>query len=270
MRCLRLSVLAALLVGLVGACSGPPQLSGNSMAGRPAVDGSIEEWGGRLTPVDGSSVSVGAHPTDSLLYVALLVQDRALVRSLAVNGLVVWVDPSGGQRRVYGVQYPLGLRRQRAGQTQSAAVPKQPATSGQAAVGLDDVSLAELEVVRGDTARRRIPARFSSGLRGKAVLDPSSLIYEVAIPVGAAGDTARTHGLRTALSGSVGLGLEIPKPDEDEETTNQGENLGSVTGRRGRRRRRRRRRRRQRRQQQSSPQFETLNLWMTVPAEAQP
>lgn len=240
------------------------------MDGRPSVDGSIEEWGERLTPVDDASVSVAAHPTDSLLYVALLVQDRALVRSLAVNGLVVWVDPSGGQRRAYGVQYPLGLRRQRAGQ--QAAAPEQGPASEQSAVGLDDVSLAELEVVRGDTARRRIPARFSSGLRGKAVLDPSSLIYEVAIPIGASSDGSRAHGLRTALSGPVGLGLEIPEPEEEEEetTANQGGNIGSVTGRRGRRRRRRQRRRRQQRQQQSGPQFATLDLWMTVPAGAQP
>jgi hypothetical protein len=233
------------------------------MDGRPAVDGSIEEWGGRLTPVDGSSVSAAAYPTDSLLYVALLVQDRALVRSLAVNGLVLWVDPAGGQRRAYGVQYPLGLRRQRAGQPQAPA----PEEGG---AGLDDVSLAELEVVRGDTARRRIPARFSSGLRGKAVLDPSSLIYEVAIPVGASSGRDRTHGLRASLSGPVGLGVEITEPeDDDEATVNQGESIGSVTGRRGRRGRRRRRRQRQR-QQSSGPQFATLDLWMTVPAGAQP
>ena len=231
----------------------------------PAVDGSIEEWG-ELTPVDGPSVSVAAHPTDSLLYVALLVQDRALVRSLAVNGLVVWVDPSGGQRRAYGIQYPLGLRRQRAGQVQAQSPER-------SAVGLDDVALTELEVVRGDTARQRIPARFSSGLRGKAVLDPSSLIYEVAIPVGASPDGARaTHGLRASLDGPVGLGLEIPEPEEDDDETNvnQGGNIGSVTGRRGRRRRRRQRRRRQRQRQQSGPQFATLDLWMTVPARAQP
>jgi hypothetical protein len=143
--------------------------------------------------------------------------------------------------------------------------------SEQGPAGLDDVSLTELEVVRGDTARQRIPARFSSGLRGKAVLDPASLIYEVAIPVGASPTGARAHGLRTALSDPVGLGLEIPEPEEEEETTaNQGGNIGSVTGRRGRRRRRRQRRRRQQRQQQSGPQFATLDLWMTVPAGAQP
>jgi hypothetical protein len=127
--------------------------------------------------------------------------------------------------------------------------------------------------VRGDTARQRIPARFSSGLRGKAVLDPSSLIYEVAIPVGASPDGARaTHGLRASLDGPVGLGLEIPEPEEDDDETNvnQGGNIGSVTGRRGRRRRRRQRRRRQRQRQQSGPQFATLDLWMTVPARAQP
>lgn len=265
LRSLRSCLVAALLVGLFGACSGPTPLSESSMRGAPAVDGSIEEWG-ELTPVDGPSVSVAAHPTDSLLYVALLVQDRALIRSLAVNGLVVWVDPSGGQRRAYGIQYPLGLRRQRAGQAQAGAPEQGP-------VGLDAVSLTELEVVRGDTARRRIPARFSSGLRGEAVLDPSSLIYEVAIPVGVSPDGAArtTHGLRASLSGPVGLGLEVAEPEGDDETNaNQGENIGSVTGRRGRRRRRRQRRRRQRQRQQSGPQFATLDLWMTVPAGPRP
>ena len=259
LRCLRSCLVAAFLVVGLGACGGPSQLSDGSMTGRPAVDGSVEEWGGRLTPIDGPSVSAAALPTDSLLYVALLVQDRALVRSLAVNGLVLWVDPSGGQRRAYGVQYPLGLRRQRAGQRASGGAQQE-------GVGLSDVSLSELEVVRGDSARQRIPARFSSGLRGKATLDPSALIYEVAIPVGD-GASSRRHGLRTTLSGTVGLGLEIPEREEEDETrVGGGQNIGSVTGRRGRRRRRQRQRRR--RQRASGPQFETLDLWMTVPAEA--
>jgi len=233
------------------------------MAERPAVDGAIGDWGGRLTSVQDQSVSVGALPTDSLLYVAVVIRDQALLRSLAANGLVLWVDPSGGQQRAYGVQYPLGLRRQQAGQAPSGGAQNE-------AVGIDDVSFDELEVVRGDSLRERIPADFALGLRATGTLDPGSLIYEVAIPVSS---SPSEHRLRGLLGETVGLGLHIPEPEDDDESgVEGGQNIGSVTGagrrgRRGRRGGRRRGQQRQRQQQSTGPEFETLDLWMTVPNE---
>lgn len=256
---LRPCALLLVLIVLMGGCSGPTQLPRQPMEAPPSIDGSIGEWDDRFTQVEDRSVSVAALPTDSLLYVALLVQDRGLVQSVAMNGLIVWVDPSGGQRRSYGVQYPLGIRRQRAGQTQ-------PGGSSPSAASFDQVSLTELEVVRGDTSRLRIPARFSSGLRGKATLDPASLIYELAIPVGSStgsDTTAERNGLHTSLSSSVGLGLEIPQPEEDVNFSSGGQGMGSVTGR-GRRGRRGHARQRRQRQQSNSPQLPSLDLWMTV------
>ncbi len=244
---------------LVGACSGPATIPSQSMTEAPSVDGSLEEWDGQLSQVGEEPVSVATVPTDSVLYVAVLVQDRALVQSISRDGLVLWVDPSGGQRRAYGVQYPLGLRRQQAGQG---------GTEGEmsAAEGLDAVSLSELEVVRGDTSRHRIPAQFSSGLRGRATLDPSALVYELAIPVdpdAAAASSARQHGLRSSLTGPVGLGLQIPEPDEESEIQDQGQGTPSVTGAGGRRRRGGRRQAPPPRQSSSSER-PSLDLWMRV------
>jgi len=224
----------------------------------PTVDGSVGEWDGQLTQVGDEPVSVASLPTDSLLYVAVLVQDRALVRSIAANGLVLWVDPSGTQRRTYGVQYPIGLRRQQAGQTADpeAATPE----------GLDAVSLSELEVVRGDTSRHRIPARFSSGLRGQATLDPSALVYELAIPVASSSSSAaasRQHGLRASLNGPVGIGVQIPEPDDESQILDQGPDRTSVVGA-GRRRRGGGRRRAPPPQQSGAPEMPSLDLWINV------
>lgn len=215
----------------------------------PTVDGSLSEWGGRLARVDGEAVSMAALPTDSLLYVAVLVRDRARVQAIAQRGLVVWVDPAGGTQRAYGVQYPLGLQRQQAGRTA-------PATAT-----LDAVTLRELEVVRGDTLRRRIPAQYSSGLRGQAVLDPSSLICELAIPVRPSDD----NGLPTALGPTVGLGLNTPEPDDEPSAQAAAPDL-SATDPGGRTSPQRQRDARRRQQSAPSPRARqpTLDLWVTV------
>jgi len=244
----------------------------------PTVDGALDEWGGSLAYVNDESVRMSAQPTDSLLYVAVAIQDRALIRSVATNGLIVWVDPMGGKQHTYGIQYPLGLQRQRSGQNAPETAAPDPNDASQPAQGLDQVSLAELEIIRDDSTRNRIPAQFSSGLRAEAVLGPGSLIYELAIPLANTPGRAEQHRLRTALRSPVGLGLEVRK-DDDQRTllAPQDQGIPSVTGggrkgRRGRRGRRGRGRQRQQGQQQSASQSEelpTLEVWTRVVSEGE-
>lgn len=233
-RCLVLGGLTLVLL-LGGACSGPATMSRQSLTGPPSIDGTLDDWEGGLTYVNDPPVSVGAFPTDSLLYVALSIQDREIIRSIAANGLIVWVDPTNEQQRAYGVHYPIGLRRQRMGQR----VQEEDAPSSRTLSILDQVSLSELEIVRGDSIRRRIPARFSSGLRAEADLSPGSLIYEAAIPVGEddslASDDSQRHGLTASLAETVSLGLETPEPDEEIDLPARREGMPSVTGRPNRR-----------------------------------
>ncbi|MFB6098722.1 MAG: hypothetical protein ABEK84_06365, partial [Salinibacter sp.] len=67
------TVLAGSL--FVGACSSPPTLRTHSLPRAPTVDGTLSEWGGSLTRIGDSPVSMSVAPTDSLLYVALLIPD---------------------------------------------------------------------------------------------------------------------------------------------------------------------------------------------------
>jgi hypothetical protein len=241
-----------LLAGVLVGCGGPTTLTEAPLAEPPAVDGTLAEWDDRLTPVGNDPVSMAALPTDSLLYVSVIIRDQALVRTVVQNGLVVWVDPDGQQRRRYGVQYPLGLRRQQAGRRRAG---------GGSRMSLDDVSLRELEVVQGDTLRQRIPARYSSGLRAVAALNPSSVLCELAIPVHGSG---ASHALPAALGPSVSLGVFTPTPDDDSEAQLAPDpDIGGATPRTRTNPRERRQRNRQRRQalQQQLP---SLDLWTTL------
>ena len=99
MRFSLFSLVLTAFVGLllVGACSSPPTLRTQSLSQAPSVDGTLSEWDGGLTRVGDRSVSMSAAPTDSLLYLAVVISDQSLVRSVAEKGLVVWVDPTGKQ-----------------------------------------------------------------------------------------------------------------------------------------------------------------------------
>lgn len=263
----RTRVFGALLfavASLVGACGGPATLQPGAITEAPTIDGTLDEWETGLTYVSDQPVSMGVRPTDSLLYVAVSIQDQALVRSVVERGLIVWIDPSAEQGRTYGIRYPLGLRQQRADQGGSA---EEAQSSFPSAEG--DVSFSELEILEGN-ARRRLPAQFDTGLRGNVTFTEGSFIYELALPVGVSDDTSEgeeRHGLRASLEAPFDVGLETPDSDGEREFFSDEPGIPSVTdgtGRRGQRRRGRRQR------QPPAPEQETglptLDLWVSVPS----
>jgi len=262
----RLVFLGAGALFLLSACSGPPTLQSHSLSQAPTIDGTISEWGGALTRVGDQSVSLSAAPTDSLLYLAIVIPDRSLIRSVAENGLIVWVDPTGEQRHTYGVRYPLGRRAQR---TQRAT--DESGTGPSRASALESLFPSDLAIIRNDTIRHRMPAGFSSALKVQATQNTGSLIYELAIPVSpssrGATEDARQHGLHTRLGRSLSVGLVTPDPDDDSDLVSSSRGIPSVTGRGGRRRTRRGRRGRQQNQSRSpvqGPERSRLDLWTRV------
>lgn len=258
------SRLVALLVPLVllvaSACSSPSTLTRHTLSQPPTIDGTVDEWAGSLAYVNDEPVSLSVAPTDSMVYVAVAVQDRNLIRSIVVNGLMVWLDPTAQEQRSYGIHYPMGLRTQ---QRDDRAAPTGSPQEDPPSMG--DLSLSELDVVR-HTAHRRVPARHTSGLRAQATLSEGSLIYELAVPVQHASSApSASYGLRRAISGPLGIGLSTPEPDDD--TVDQpppSTGIPSVTG--GQRRGRSPRRGRQppRPSLPEKSKMPTLDVWTNV------
>lgn len=251
-------VLAALFFSLL-ACSGPTTVQTRSLSEAPSIDASLSDWDGALTPVKDRSVSISALPTDSLLYVALLIQDRDLIRSVAEKGLIVWVDPAGKQRHTYGIRYPYGRRAQRPQEGSPDA-----STSSVQSSALGEVLSSDVGILRNDTLRSRRPPHFSSGLRLEASLDSGSLIYELALPVDRSSEGGQL-GLREPLGTAVGIGLQTPEAGDEPGLSDPSGSVPSVTGpgRRGRSPRGRRGRR-----QRPVPEVQdsrtTLDLWTRV------
>jgi len=252
----------ALLLGLLGAgaCSSPPALQKTTLTQPPSVDGALNEWGGGLSTVE-DGVSMSAAPTDSLLYVAAVVSDPALIRAVARHGLILWVDPTAARASTYGVQYPIGLSAQRPARSRRDA-PAAPGTRSPGSL-LDPLLPSDLAVIRNDTIRHRRPSRLVSALKARITLDTGVLVYEVGIPLqrGPQDAEAATYSLRTPLNGPLALGLQTPNATGIDLQGTAGTGIPSVTGS-GRRTSSQRRQR----QRASARRMASLDLWVTVPA----
>src|SRR3954464_3640800 len=74
------------------------------------IDGDNGEWPGPLVAVEENHPLLTAVMNDGqYLYLVLSTNDPAVRREIFRQGLIVWFDPSGGDKKHFGVKYPVGI-----------------------------------------------------------------------------------------------------------------------------------------------------------------
>ncbi len=74
------------------------------------IDGDIGEWPGPFVPIDEQHpVAVAVVNDGEYLYLALTASDAAIRRQIMGQGLIVWFDPEGKDKKHYGIKFPVGI-----------------------------------------------------------------------------------------------------------------------------------------------------------------
>jgi hypothetical protein len=74
------------------------------------IDGDNGEWPGPLVAVEENHPLLASAMNDGqYLYVVLSTNDATVRREIFRQGLIVWFDPSGGDKKHFGVKYPVGI-----------------------------------------------------------------------------------------------------------------------------------------------------------------
>ncbi len=73
-----------------------------------AIDGVNTEWPVLSTIDKNVRFSIGVRNDDLTLYVVLVTSDRATAVQTLTEGLVVWLDATGGSNKRFGFRYPFG------------------------------------------------------------------------------------------------------------------------------------------------------------------
>ena len=106
----------------------------------PTVDGKLTEWSAPLVTLGSTPLSLGVQNDGQFVYVALASSDQATRMMLGAAGFTVWLDPSGKNRKSFGITVPptiaggRGMRGRGPGGApppDQSGAPAQPGQEGQ-------------------------------------------------------------------------------------------------------------------------------------------
>jgi hypothetical protein len=182
------------------------------------IDGMSSDWHNNLIYIEKAGVLVGFLNDETYLYACLLV-DHPFLRALIMRqGLTVWFDPTGGNKKAFGIRFPIGRQRNFDKEKRG----EEPESFGPDRYGREDEpdeeemqefikkTLTELEILGpGKNGVKRMPLSEAKGIEIKLVPSSGLLVYELKIPLVQSEQHPYAVG---ALPGKIiGLGLESPR-----------------------------------------------------------
>jgi hypothetical protein len=205
------------------------------------VDGDNGDWAGPLAPIDEKLPLNAAVENDGQsLYLVLTTSDQSTRREIMRQGLIVWFDPSGGEKKHFGIKFPVGFGSEngaRGGRGRwggsghsSGADPgdQNPAPEQRSVVEPPD----RLEVYgpAKDDAHSFV-VEAAPGIAVKVGQVEGYLVYELKVPL--VKDSERPYAIEAKPGSAIGFGLETPKVEAAEHRGGFGGMSGGMGGRGG-------------------------------------
>ncbi len=172
------------------------------------VDGVAEEWQGALSYIEDEELFVGFMNDQANLYVCLKAGDERSPARLMRQGLTVWFDPAGGNKKALGIKYPVGGPP--VGRDTSGMMPGPDEAQERRPRDLP----AELEILRSESEfpeTMTLEQAKKEGLEVKASVIGGSFMYELKIPLVISG--RRTVAIGAQPNAVVGVLFETGKLD---------------------------------------------------------
>ena len=203
-------LLAFFAVLLLTACGGGLKVNSRWLDSDITVDGKNEEWQGGMTVVEKKKVSIGFFNDADYLYVSVHSSDRNLQRQVMARGFYLWLDPSGGTRRDFGIRFPIGLIEMGGmlrGRGQRADLESMRENFKK--------SLANLELtLPGEDEPKLMRVNEARGIEVEIGDMQDGLVYEVKIPLRQ--DAAHPYAVGVESGKPVGVGFETVKFDRQQ------------------------------------------------------
>jgi len=187
------------------------------------IDGDNGEWPGPLVAVEENHPLLTAAMNDGQsLYLVLSTNDATVRRQIFRQGLIVWFDPSGGDKKHFGVKYPVGVPLEesagRGGSRRGAygsGRPSSGASSGDPAQSSpsDPEPVDRLEVYgpQKDDAHSFVTT-MAPGIAVKTGNAEGYAIYELKVPLEKTADAP--YAIEAKPGALIGFGLETPKTEQ--------------------------------------------------------
>lgn len=209
-----------------------------------AIDGDSGDWPGPLKPIEENHPLMAAAMNDGqFLYLVLSTSDSTERRQILRQGLIVWFDPSGGEKKHFGVKYPVGVPPEErpsrstggyrrgggsgggghsAGDPNSGD-PSRPASPDQ----VEPTNRLEVYGPQKDDAHSFV-TEMAPGITVKTGSADGYLVYELKVPLTKTADFP--YAIETKPGASIGIGVETPKMERPAGEGHEGGRGGGFGG----------------------------------------
>lgn len=104
--------ICSVLAMLAGCGSSLVMVSDSKNAGDIKIDGSNEDWEGRIGAIQDKKVGVGVRKDEVYRYVCFQTSDESLIRKIAFTGLIFWFNADGSEDKMFGIKFPAGRKKE--------------------------------------------------------------------------------------------------------------------------------------------------------------
>ncbi len=166
-----------------------------------AIDGSADEWAGKLIPIPETSISLGIQNDASFVYICLRASDEATRKRILASGLTFYLDGSGKDDRAFGVRYPASPQRPAARdvgdrpEDQSASRPRPMAS-------LDEIEILGKAVGDGG----RLPIARAKQIVAALGETATAVVLELKVPLAFSFETP--FAVQAVPGKTISLGLD--------------------------------------------------------------
>jgi len=168
------------------------------------IDGKADDWAGNLFVVPNERMELGFLNDRDFLYLCLLTTDNYDRAGIMTQGLIVWFDPQGGDKKTFGIKFPLGLP------PGERKIPVQANPRDPEFDNLPDVPRSEMEVIRSETEPpQKLKLADVKDVEIKVAPSAGLLVYELKIPLVRSGE--RLVAVGTEPGKTIGIGFETAK-----------------------------------------------------------
>jgi hypothetical protein len=206
-------VLAALLSALIlGGCD-TYEMDSLWLREPIQIDGDTADWEGSLYFIEDQSVSVGIKNDRDHLYLCLITHDPNRARQALGRGLILWLDPSGGENKAFGINYPMGGGRPPMPGKDREGMERDPEAEQETERPAVFESLNELKVLDPEDEGGSLTLKLDElqGMEIAVQTSPNAFAYEIKLPLNT--DDRLPFSFQTAPGRTIGIGLEIPEMD---------------------------------------------------------
>jgi hypothetical protein len=212
MRSTRTALCLALLMGAGLFASTPQRIDSSWRDHDIAIDGDNGDWPGPLRAVEENRpILAGAANDGQFLYLVLSTSDVAVRRQILRQGLTVWFDPAGGDKKHFGIKFPVGVMTEDSPSRRRGGVPSDPGSADPAPADRtqpEPVNRLEIYGPKKNDAHNFV-TEMAPGIAVKVGQVEGYFVYELKVPIATGPEWP--YAIEARPGAVIGLGLETPK-----------------------------------------------------------